>query len=79
MPRKVAHPKRFCRKNGIAQSSISRFESGNHNPSLAFLQRGRIGEESLYRVLISKSAVDFESVFEVEKRFKNLPHFLKTK
>ena len=38
MPITATHPKKFCRKTGIAQSDISRFESGNHNPSLAFLQ-----------------------------------------
>ncbi|WP_118845907.1 helix-turn-helix domain-containing protein [Haemophilus haemolyticus] len=32
-------PKGFAEKNGIDQSAISRIESGNHNPSLAFLQR----------------------------------------
>ena len=31
--------KGLAEKTGIAQSAISRFESGNHNPSLAFLQR----------------------------------------
>ncbi|WP_118808774.1 helix-turn-helix domain-containing protein [Haemophilus haemolyticus] len=29
----------FAEKNGIAQSAISRFESGNPKTSLAFLQR----------------------------------------
>ncbi|WP_118861747.1 helix-turn-helix domain-containing protein [Haemophilus haemolyticus] len=38
-PRVANHLKRFSRKNGIDQSAISRIESGNHNPSLAFLQR----------------------------------------
>lgn len=31
--------KALAEKTGIAQSAISRFESGNHNPSLEFLQR----------------------------------------
>ncbi|WP_083817182.1 helix-turn-helix transcriptional regulator [Haemophilus sp. oral taxon 851] len=31
--------KGLAEKNGIDQSAISRIESGNHNPSLAFLQR----------------------------------------
>lgn len=31
--------KALTEKTGIAQSAISRFESGNHNPSLEFLQR----------------------------------------
>ncbi|WP_420920540.1 helix-turn-helix domain-containing protein [Haemophilus haemolyticus] len=40
MPSRIAtHPKRFYRKNCIAQSAISRFESGNPKTSLAFLQR----------------------------------------
>jgi DNA-binding helix-turn-helix protein len=39
MSRTATHPKRFFRKNCIAQSAISSFESGNQNPSLAFLQR----------------------------------------
>ncbi|WP_432717653.1 helix-turn-helix domain-containing protein [Haemophilus haemolyticus] len=32
-------PKGLAEKTGISQSAISRFELGNHNPSLAFLQR----------------------------------------
>ena len=40
---------------------------------------GRIGEEDLCGVSIRKSAVDFERVFEVEKRLKKWPHFLKNK
>lgn len=31
--------KALAEKVGLKQSAISRFESGNHNPSLAFLQR----------------------------------------
>lgn len=29
----------LAQKTGIAQSALSRLESGNHNPSLAFLAR----------------------------------------
>ena len=52
--------------------AISRFESGNHHPSLAFLQRiaEGLGKKIYVEFSISKSAVDFESVFEVEKRLK---------
>ena len=39
MPITATHPKKFCRKKLHRPKCISRFESGNHNPSLAFLQR----------------------------------------
>ncbi|MDG2941165.1 helix-turn-helix domain-containing protein [Exercitatus varius] len=35
--------KALAEKTGIAQSAISRFESGNHNPSLEFLRRLALG------------------------------------
>ncbi|KIS34972.1 hypothetical protein NTHI1209_00575 [Haemophilus influenzae] len=33
---------------------------------------GRIGEDGLCGVSISKSAVDFESIFEIEKTFEKM-------
>jgi hypothetical protein len=39
----------------------------------------RIGEEGLCGVLISKSAVDFESVFDIEKTFEKMTALFKNK
>ena len=52
--------------------AISRFESGKPQPLTCLFTAhcGRIRKGDLCGVSIRKSAVDFESVFEVEKRLK---------
>ena len=68
MPRVANHPKRFCRKNCFAQSVsvVLNLATITRVTCLFTTYCRRIGEEGLCGVLISKSAVDFEPVFEVE-------------
>ena len=79
MSRVANHPKCLAEKMAstkVLLAVLSQVTTTRHLPFTTYCRR--IGEEGLCWVLISKSAVDFEPVFEVEKRFKKCSHFLKT-